>query len=290
MNGVVYYNTGEKMAVRLAVSVHTLRKVYGGPVTILSEGEPSHAFCEPIADEYDCNMQETVFHGATEGKNTTYLNACLVGQHTPYENTVWLDSDTVILRRFDELFAAAERSDFAIAQFADWSTKHKKHPEKRSKIGGRIESWRGILPDHWLDRAIEFGPAINCGVFAFNRQSQLVADWHELARKGQHDSFIPDEVCCQIMIAQPHYKAEIMGSKFNCSCKYDNPDGDDVRVIHYHGRKHCRFDDVTSQPLYGAETWYSAFEEIREWDLVRHYMPKDRMLRKYHPQWDRWKP
>jgi len=284
--GVVYYNVGEKMAVRLAVSVHTLRKVYDGPITILSEGMPSHAFCGPIAKRYGCNVQDTVFN-ATEGKNTTYLNACLVGEHTPYDTTVWLDSDTTIHRRFDELFEAANRNDFAIAQFADWKTKHKKHPEKLSKIGGRIECWRGILPDHWLQRAIEFGPAINCGVFAFNKRSSLVRDWHELARKGQFDSFIPDEVCCQIMLAQPEYKCEIMPQHFNCSCKYSDPWEDDVRIVHYHGRKHARFEG--GHPQYNSDIWYAQFQQIRDWEIVQDYISKDRQLRNNLKEWDKWR-
>lgn len=285
--GIIYYNTGEKMAVRLAVSVHSLRKFYGGPITILSEGEPSHAFCEPIAARYDCQCIDTVFRNGTEGKNTTYLNACLVGDHTPYETTVWLDSDTTCHRPFTELFDAAEKYDFAIAQFSDWLTHKKKDVNRPSKIGGRIESWRGILDGGWLDDAIRFGPAINCGVFAFHLRSALIRDWHKYAKKGQFKSFIPDEVCCQIMLANPRYKHKIMPQHFNCSCKYSDPLADNVRIVHYHGRKHARFNE--GKPQYHSDIWYTLFDEIRDWDIVQRYTCKDRMLHKYLHMWDKWK-
>ena len=184
--GIVYYNRGEKLACRLAVSIHGLRRFYRGPITILSEGDDSHAFTYPIAERYDCNVQNTTF-ATPDGKNTTYLNACLVGDHTPYETTIWLDSDTLPQRPFTELFDAAEKFDFAIAQFATWKT--------TGKIGKRIKAWKGILPDHWIERALAFGPAINCGVFAFHQRSALIRDWHRLAQQGR-ETFIPDEVCC----------------------------------------------------------------------------------------------
>lgn len=276
--GVIYYNRGNKMAVRLAVSIHSLRKFYFGPITILSEGDISHEFTYAIGAKYNCNVQDTVFNG-TEGKNTTYLNACLVGNHTPYDTTVWIDSDTTCHHPFLELFEAAEKHEFAVAHFSDWQT--------TGTIGKRIESWRGILPDHWIERALEFGPAINCGVFAFNKKSNLVRDWWNLARLGQLTTRIPDEVCCQIMIAQPEYSHKIMPQIFNCSSKYGDQWIDNARIIHSHGNKHCRFCDETQKPLNNCLIWYHQFEEIRHEQFVKNYISKDRQLRKNVHIWDR---
>jgi hypothetical protein len=281
--GIIYYNVGKKMAVRLAVSIHSLRKIYDDEICILSEGDESHAFCELIASKYNCRMKRTVFNG-TVGKNTTYLNACLVGQHTPFDTTVWLDSDTTAHRPFPELFAAAEENEFAIAQFSTWKTL--KENGGATKITGRIEAWRGILPDEWLDRAFAFGCAINCGVFAFHKRSALVRDWWGLAIKGQ-PNFIPDETCCQIMLAQPEYKNQIMPQEFNCSCKYSDPKADGVRVVHYHGRKHCRFQAV--EPLFNSDIWYKEFEEIRHWGMVRNHIQFDHQLTENIGAYDAWK-
>lgn len=275
--GIVYYNKGEKMAVRLAVSIYALRRFYKGPITILSEGDDSHAFTYPIAERFNCKVQNTIFKG-TEGKNTTYLNACLIGDHTPYETTIWLDSDTLPCRPFTELFDAAEKFEFAIAQFANWKT--------TGKIGKRIKAWEGILPDHWIDRALHFGAAINCGVFAFHQRSALVRDWHGLASQGQ-ELFIPDETCCQVMLAQPEYPNKIMPQEFNCSTKYSDPTADDVRIIHFHGAKHARFNE--GKPQYNCQTWYEVFDEIRDFHIVREYICKDHKCRRDFQKWDKWK-
>ena len=275
--GIVYYNKSTKMAVRLAVSIHGLRRFYKGPITILSEGDDSHAFTYPIAERYDCTVQNTTFE-TPEGKNTTYLNACLIGDHTPYETTIWLDSDTLPQRPFTELFDAAEKFEFAIAQFATWKT--------TGRIGKRIKAWRGILPDHWIDRALDFGPAINCGVFAFHHRSKLIRDWHKLAQQGR-DTFIPDEVCCQIMLAQPEYPNKILPQEFNCSIKYADPLADNVRIIHAHGAKHARFNE--GKPQYNSQIWWEVFDEIRSWSTVADYVCKDHKVRRDITKWDAWK-
>ena len=276
--GIIYYNKGKKMAVRLAVSIYALRRFYRGPVTILSEGDDSHAFTYPIAERFGCKVQNTIFN-ATEGKNTTYLNACLVGEHTPYETTIWLDSDTLPERPFTELFDAAEKFEFAIAQFATWKTSGR-------RIRKRIEAWEGILPDHWIDRALHFGAAINCGVFAFHQRSKLVRDWHRLASQGQH-LFIPDETCCQVMLAQPEYPNYIMPQTFNCSIKYADPLADDVRIIHAHGSKHARFENDV--PQYNSQIWWEVFEEIRDFSVVQDYIRTDPKVRREIGKWDAWK-
>lgn len=278
--GVVYYNTGNKMIVRLAVSLHTLRKHYDGPCTILSEGEASHAACNAIAEKYQADCRHIKMMKATEEckKNVAYLNACLINDHTPYDTTMWIDSDTTIHGTFEEMFDAAEEHDFAISQFSDWRTS--------GKIGKRIRNWEGILPDHWIERALEFGPAINCGVFAFKKDTALVRDWYNLAKQGQY-TMIPDETCCQVMLAQPEYKNKIMPQYFNCSCKYGERWINQAKIVHYHGRKHCRFDN--GEPQFHSNFWYNQFEEIRDWWVIKDYKSKDRMLRKGLMEWDRWK-
>jgi len=40
--GIIMYNQGQKLAVRLSVALSSLRKYYSGPITLLSEGKPSH--------------------------------------------------------------------------------------------------------------------------------------------------------------------------------------------------------------------------------------------------------
>lgn len=314
MNGVVYYNRGRKLLVRLIVSLYSLRQHWTGPITILSEGD--HEACEKIAKWFQCELIRVTFP-TVGGKNEVFVNACLVGKHTPYDVTTWIDSDTLVVGEIYDLFTAAEEHEFAIAQFADWTT-------HRGRIYKRIKAWEGLLPEQWIAEAIALGPAVNCGVFAFHKRSSLVRDWYSYAVKGLA-TMIPDEVCCQILLAQ--YPHKIMPPEFNVSCKYGEPFSEDNRIVHYHGRKHCRYtqfaegkDKKTGEgkgnggcpqcadekdcgsmnrwngsedepcadfrPIlqYGGELWLSTFDKVSY--MCREWIDDDRQLKHNLPIWE----
>ena len=105
--GIIYYNKGKKMLVRLAVSLNSLRRLYDGPCTILSEGEDSHVTCADLAREFNVDLKKVTYK-TKRAKNDTYINATLSHKKTPYDTTVWLDSDTLIIKNgFPFLFFTA---------------------------------------------------------------------------------------------------------------------------------------------------------------------------------------
>lgn len=264
MNGVVYYNVGNKMLVRLAVSIHSLRKVYNGNVSILAS-EDSKDSCFQIANEYGVDVRDANFED--HGKNTAYLNSCLSHTVTPYDNTLWIDSDSLIFKDFSEVFGEIEKNDFVIAQFHNWTS-------NRGHIRKRILEWKKIYPE-MMDKAINFGPGINCGVYGFNKESKLMKDWYQKALPGIKN-FIPDEVCCQIML--PFYTHSVISNDYNTSCKYDVVT-DTTKIVHYHGRKHCRISD-SGEYLNNSRYWYNTFDEIRDKEYVEKHIKSDRQLRK----------
>lgn len=265
--GVVYYNGGTSCAVRLLVSLTSLRRHYSGPVTVLSEGEESHRLCERIAVSANADLKEWN-SGVEEGVNRHFLakTRCHVG--TPYEISISLDSDTLIAGSTDDLFHEAAVSGFCIAQFSGWRSDGR-------TIAKRIREWAEFAPDD-IEPAIRFGPAINTGVMAFRRSATLFADWYPLALRGR-DCFIPDEVSCQILL--PRHPHRVLDGRWNRSCKHDNPDAPDTRIIHFHGRKHCR----RGLPFHGAR-WVAEFEAVLRENVagVREWMPAgDRVLHRH---------
>lgn len=264
MNGIIYYNYGKKMIVRLVVSISSLRKVYNGPVTILSEGNDSRKACKDIMKHFDVDVKKVNFGDVY--KNKIYLNSCLSHTVTPYKNSIWIDSDTLVLKDPSKLFEYAEENEFAIAQFSNWGT-------KKGHISKRIKAWQDVYPD-LIEPALNFGPAINCGVYAFSKDCKLVKDWFDLAVKGK-EGFIPDEVCCQLML--PHYKNIIVDKKYNESCKYSKVT-DETVIIHYHGRKHCRINK--DKYLNHAKLWFDEFDKVKHLDVVSRNIQDDRQLRK----------
>jgi predicted O-methyltransferase YrrM len=264
---VIYYNTGTSCAVRLLVSLHSLRQHYGGPVTILTEGEESNALCEKIGAALGAEVKRWDC-GVPPGPNRPYLAKTRYHLGSPYELTVALDSDTLVVGGIDELFQLAAEHSFCVAQLAQWKTRGK-------IIGGRIRQWQKALPE-WIQDALNFGPAINCGVVAFHKDARLCADWLDHALKGR-EYFIPDEVSCQLML--PRYPHHILDGCWNRSCKHDDPSLPETRIIHYHGRKHCR-----AELPYHGDKWAMAYDEVMRQNLagVRTWTPAgDRQLARH---------
>jgi hypothetical protein len=185
--------------------------------------------------------------------------------------TVFLDSDTIVRGDLTELWNWAEEHEFVVPQFADWST-------TRRAIVRRIAAWSELYPDQ-IERALQFGPAVNCGVFAFRRHTAFVRDWCERITPGR-TCFIPDESGMQVLL--PGYRHYVAPSRYNVSCRFGDPAAPETRVIHYHGDKHCRR-GPDGQLLYGGDIWMKEFEEVRQADLcdVNSWLPGgDRMLRR----------
>jgi hypothetical protein len=271
--GVIYYNTNTKCVERLFVSIYSLRKHETCPVTILSQGVESHEYCYKIAKCFsNVNVVETDF-GVEDGPNKPYMEKCLLHLFSPYEISIFIDADTLIIKSFSrDIFEETQRHDFCVTKFADWTT-------DKNSIKKRINTWKHIYPEY-MEEAFKYGPALNCGVYAFNRSSEFMNKWYYLAEPGR-DVFIPDETCLQVVIH--NFKHKVLDQRFNRSCKYDNVENNDTRIIHYHGSKHCRIDE-NNKLLFNAKLWCDAYNEIfninlagiREWGYLG-----DRMLYKY---------
>jgi hypothetical protein len=274
--GVILFNAGRKMLCRAAVCLHTLRRHWDGPVALLLDTESVEAWdCLQIGKlcgEYAASPVQVKFQ-TDEGKHRAYLNKCLLHKHTPFDVSLLIDLDCIVQGDVTPMLDAAEQDEFALCQFHDW--------EVKGMIRKRAAFWETILPADMMAAAYNYPAAINTGIYAFRRDSQLMHDWWGYAMQGR-ESWIPDETCCQAMVAS--YPHRLMSPRFNTSCRYG--DIEKAVIIHFHGRKHCRFHDGSVQFQYNSQMWYREFEQIRELPFVKSYILNDRMLRKYLPIWD----
>jgi hypothetical protein len=267
--GILFYNYGRGCLPRMAVAIHSLRKHYDGNVTLISDGEESDAVCNHFA--IDARLKVNVIApliDVKKDKNHHYLVKCRMHELSPYDVSIFLDADTLVLGDLTPLFAMAEANEFVVPQFSDWKSSGK-------TIARRIRGWSDIKPGY-VEGAIAFGPAVNTGVFGFAKHSAFMKDWFRVARRGRK-LFIPDETSCQLMLWRyPHHVCEYF---YNASCKYDNCQNPLVRVIHYHGRKHLR----EGLPFNGA-SWLKAYEEVEKLNIanIKEWTPAgDKRLRKY---------
>lgn len=263
-SGVVYYNVGRSCAVRLLVSAHSLVKHYTGNITILSDGNESHSYCKQIASALNINYKEVLLDMDRDQHNYPYLVKTRINEIAPYDYNVFIDADTLIVGSISELFNS---SPFTITRMCEWST------QKRT-IANRISSWSHLKPE-LVDKAIKYGKAINTGVYSFDRNASIFNEWYDLTLANKQ-SFIPDEVACQLLITVHEHK--LLDCRFNYSCKY-GPNIDDIRIIHFHGRKHCR----PGLPYNGIK-WVTAYNEVVKLNLanIKTWQPAgDKMLYKY---------
>lgn len=260
--GVIYYNVGKGSLVRLAVSLYSCVKYYNPDRITILAAQDGYEDCKKIADHFKVNIKLIELEKLE--RKEVLLNKCLLHKHTPYENTIFIDSDTIILKSFEELHDLAQTNKFVATQFANWTT-------QKSIIKKRILEWKDIEPD-LVNKALTFGPSVNTGVFAFTKDSELMNGWFDIAKKGTH-MFIPDEQCCHLLL--PKYKHTIVPSYYNCSCKYDKVN-DETRIIHYHGKKHCRIEN--KEFLYNSNIWYEHFENLKNLDFLVGAIKYDHQL------------
>ena len=248
-NGILYLNSGHKMLPRMLTSIDSLREYYSGPITILVIGDDSIELCNEIANNYSANICRINFN--LKIRHHYWFEKSRLHLYTPYVNSIFLDSDTLIMNNFDELFNEIETNDFIGSQFAHWRSNGR-------TISKRLRQWSSTDKD-LVENTINANiPSVNMGVYGFKKTSDLMKHWFDLTIKHPTAS-LPEETTCHMLLTQ--YKNKIVSNKYNCSCKHDNPKNETVKIIHYHGRKHCRLDNKL-RLKYNADIWTNHWIKI----------------------------
>lgn len=238
--GVILFVAGTKHNVHAAVCVASLRQHYDGPVALITElNGPGREACELIAG--DCRLgpiqviaDESIKAGA---HGQSYFCKTLLPQLSPFDSTIFLDADTLVVGPLDELWADPHSGEFVLTQFADWVSTGK-------KMRQRIIPWAEVEPERAARMLAKPWPALNTGVMAWSRASAaFCSDWTETCRKRV--VFMADELAAQIIF--PDHPHRIIDDRFNASVVFP-PAGkqvltrDDVRIWHGHGGKFWKRD------------------------------------------------
>jgi len=222
--GILYFNQGEKCMVRLLVSLHSLRRHYDGPVTLLTVGPQCSWFLD-AARMMQADIQEVT---ADPGIPPLVRKARLQ-EYSPYDTSMFLDADTLVLQPIAEYFDKVEEHGFCTGEFAGWRT-------TGGTISRRIRSFGRVVPEY-VEAALAYGKATNTGVFGFRKDAPILPEWKDITEKGWRAacSPIPDEVGCQMLLPKyPHWLALV---EWGTSVKFGAPERD-IKIVHYHGRKH----------------------------------------------------
>ena len=110
------------------------------------------------------------------GYQAAYLTKTEILQHSPYEATIFLDADTLVVGSIAELLESANSVTVTATNFCNWRTTDE-------IMRHRINAWRplgGIVGDDFdLGKLIDWATnvpfaAINAGVFAVARDGPLL--------------------------------------------------------------------------------------------------------------------
>ena len=248
--GIIMFNRGEKCIVRAIVCLYSLRQHYDGPVTFFLEDPYPHEF-----DEVCKHFNVDIVHNEQKHELKALVRKTDMFTKPPYDRTLWIDSDMVIMGKLDDMFDYLDDADCAIPNFAGWWS-------DGPKISARTKRFKDIAEERHLKKALEHNPATNTGILSFKKSdkwTKFVKDWVTLAHKGsQKHIFIPDEVAFQILWPSADewgLKIHITDRKFNVSVLHDHGKSQDIRVWHMHGQKH-----VLDHP--NCRVWKDLFDEM----------------------------
>lgn len=250
--GVIMYNRGTKCVVRAIVSLCSLRQHYKGPITFFLE-DPYPIEFEDVCKFFGANIERI-----PETKTKSLIRSAEICKATPYDRTLFLDCDTLITGPVDEMLDYLDDYDVAIPHFAYWWS-------DGGIIQSRIDKFNDVIPvqGEIYEKATERNPAINTGVLSYRKGAPFLNEWIELALKANDKKlFIPDEVAFQILYPS-HDNIFIAPPKFNVSVKLDKGRTEDVRVIHFHGKKHVLDDNAL------ADLWKAKFQEMRSQNIAQ---------------------
>ena len=250
------------------VSVWSLRKAGCFlPVHMAVADDKAQAVAEAIA----CDPRLAPFTWArwtppSGMRNSGYLSKTHMGDLTPFEETLFLDADTMVVGDLGPLFDFSTHS-VILTQFAKWLSNGR-------TIRGRIKQWADVAPGDVSYMSSHTAPAINTGVIAWQRDERSAAfmdEWKQLtARKPV---FICDELAAQLIFWRHNVK--VLDSRYNCSPTKDGRK--DAVIYHFHGKKHVNREQ-------GRAIWLPAYEEACKFNLadLRSWTPaSDRRLREF---------
>ena len=271
--GIIMFNRGNECVVRAMVCLYTLRKQWQGPVTFYLE--------QPYPKEFDdvCKyFNVDIIHNTVKADVKTLQRKTEMFSNPPYDRTMWLDSDTIVTGKIDDMFGFLDKADVCLPHFAHWVSSGR-------TISKRIIKFRGLIEDKYVERALQTFPAINTGVVSFKkskRWSDFVDAWLQLSARGfAQKIFISDEVSMQVLLPSVdewNLKSHIAPSDFNVSVLHDHGQSKDIRICHFHGKKHLL--DVPA-----CDIWKHTLQEMMDTNVanINHFVEKypDKRLAKY---------
>jgi hypothetical protein len=232
-SGVLYLSLGYKHLSDLVLSVESLREHYSGLVAVAtSPDDPAIRHLEVLCDTFGASLLRTVdcdpssWDAIAEAKTT-------LPSLTPFDRTVYLDSDTVVCGDVTPIFPVG--GETVLTGWRSWST-----GGMRVKLA--VRRWRPYC-EELVDRVLwEPRPYVNTGVMGWGPGSiEFARDWHRVIKL--RDNGKCDEMAAELVFLDHDVRWE--WDRYNYSVFFSHPrlTRDNVCVYHFHRLRGWRHPD-----------------------------------------------
>ena len=263
--GVIYLVYGPKVLERLVVSAWTLRDHWAGPVTVLYSTDQERAVLEPAAKHLDL---ELMLVETETGPRPHWLAKSRVPQYSPYDETLYIDADTIITGPIDDMFG----HDLTLTAHPGWTSRGSRTRRYIKRAMSLEEHGLGDLVRRQL--RLEY-PAINGGVLAFRKDKATFREWYTITKHlGDHP--LSEQTALQLLTGVISHR--IADERFNRMTKYGQRT-DDIRIWHFIGQTHCymdslwlpKFEEAYKQNIGDIQSWAGQFDRH-----LRRYLGENR--------------
>jgi hypothetical protein len=236
--GVIYLLTDIQLAARLVVSLYSLRRWYGGPITVFTTRPDSHAIGSRCALDHHLRVrQERCSERPGVGYTSSYLTKTLILEQSPYRTNLFLDADTIVNGDLSDVFAEARSVPLVATNFCGWSTMNEptfRYLQRWRALQEGIVGRRFAIKKRIDQLTSNHYPSINSGVFAFRRVPRMLRRWDALTLAAK-DLPNPDEIALQLMLLETDHR--ILGHQYNCH-PHAWHNAFEPRIWHFAGRSH----------------------------------------------------
>lgn len=200
--GIIYYATGERYLKEATLSARSVKnEMPGTSVAVFTDQETT----SPVFDEIV----------TIESKDHPFLHRIRCFQETPFDKTLYLDTDTYMAGNVSELFELLDVYDIGMSYVPAYD------PKARESL---------------TDEVPEAFPLLNCGVILYTKSDgvlSLFKEWEELYRET-FDQTATDQPALRELIYYWDGDLFVLPPKYNC--RFDFPGTKAGRAKILHGR------------------------------------------------------
>jgi hypothetical protein len=238
--GILYQLSGLWTAELCVISLYSLRKHYAGPITLFVTDD-----CLEVADAVRQDKRLRVDLQRTElprgGRRPHWVAKTFTYIQTPYDYSLYIDSDTIVLADPSCLFG-----HLVLPKCADLRILDDHQYPKSVRAQFRKFREHGPVMSGMIDRCYKANRyVVNNGVFGFAKDHPLLYELHHLCI-GLRDEQMHDEIAMQLCL--PRYDdVRWVEGQWNALVAYEKQ-WDDRKIAHYHHKYYAKLKR-------GRETW-----------------------------------